>query len=116
MTSMSHPLLWFGLCAAACSGVAPTLRPSAEFSFDDMQPGPSIWRVDPIVGGEPVTEVTMRPEDDAPSPPNVLSLRSSGHVLADVFHLFWTDQVVFGNGSVSVRLRESRSASSASVR
>lgn len=90
-----------------CSSTAAGAAASEAWNFDSTTPGqlPAGFRAAATRRVGPLATWEVRAVADAPSPPQVLSLSYPNHRSYDTFNLCWTDQVQFGDGVLSVRLR-----------
>jgi 3-keto-disaccharide hydrolase len=75
--------------------------------FDDVTQGqlPTGWTIDATNPGGALVEWSVVTDSNAPSKPNVLTLKTVHDRSGSVFNLCWTRDIAFEDGEIEVRVR-----------
>lgn len=75
--------------------------------FDDMTQGqlPTGWTIDATDPGGTLAEWSVVTDSNAPSKPNVLTLKTVHDTSGSVFNLCWTRDIAFEDGEIEVKVR-----------
>ncbi|HEB51791.1 MAG TPA: DUF1080 domain-containing protein [bacterium] len=87
---------------AGCSGLYQVTPTAGAIGFEGAMTG---WRTASTGGDGPHATWQRRADDDAVSPPNVLSVTATNHTSESRFNLYWSDQERFRDGVLSVAVR-----------
>jgi len=76
-------------------------------SFDDVTQGqlPTGWTIDATNPAGRLAEWRAEADSNAPSRPNVLTLKTVHDTSGSVFHLCWTRDIAFEDGEIGVKVR-----------
>jgi hypothetical protein len=91
------------LLLSACRATSPEAPTPGAIGFEGAEPG--AWRADSTGGAGPAATWQARPDSGAISPPNVLSLTATNHASDDRFNVYWSPDVRFGDGRLTLSVR-----------